>query len=84
MSRRSWVVTAALLGLACAGGTPAREDAQADTVRLKVSVFNDARVPLPVLRAAELRARAVYRERCPREDVLKLYETWRKELDAKK
>jgi hypothetical protein len=32
----------------------------------------------------ELRARVVYRERCPREDVLKLYETWRKELDAKK
>ena len=32
----------------------------------------------------ELRARAVYRERCPREEVLRLYEAWRKELDAKK
>jgi len=62
MSRRSWVLTIAFLGLACARGTPAREDAQADTVRLKVSVFNDARVPQPVLRAAELRARAVFAE----------------------
>jgi hypothetical protein len=32
----------------------------------------------------ELRARAVYRERCSREEVLKLYSAWRKEVDAKK
>ncbi|MDB5310396.1 MAG: hypothetical protein JWO38_4598 [Gemmataceae bacterium] len=29
-----------------------------------------------------LRARAIYRERCPREQVLKEYESWRKELDG--
>jgi hypothetical protein len=31
----------------------------------------------------ELRARAVYRERCTRDDVLKLYAEWQKELAAK-
>lgn len=31
----------------------------------------------------ELRARAVYRERCSRDEVLKLYEAWHKEFEAK-
>jgi len=31
----------------------------------------------------ELRARAIYRERCPREQVLREYDAWRKELGGK-
>lgn len=36
-----------------------------------------------VMKDYGFRARLIYRERCPRADVLKEYEAWRKELDGK-
>ena len=57
MARRIWVVLAALLSLSgsAASGRPKQEP----TIRLAVSVFNDAEVPQSVLQVAQARAETV-------------------------
>jgi hypothetical protein len=62
MARRFWIVSAAILALLFAQRVTAGPDTRPDTIRLKVSVFNDAQVPLSVLRSAESRAQAVFGE----------------------
>jgi hypothetical protein len=61
MGRKFWTVAAALLVCTVAPGAFASPDAP-PMVRLKVSVFNDAVVAQPVLKAAEARAAAVLGE----------------------
>jgi hypothetical protein len=57
MARKIWVVLAALLSLSgsAASGRPKQEP----TIRLAVSVFNDAEVPQSVLQVAQARAETV-------------------------
>lgn len=62
MAHRFWVLGAACVGLFLAHSTPASPNKQSGTIRLKVSVFNDAQVPQIVLREAEQRAHAVFDE----------------------
>ena len=62
MGRGKWVLRIAFMGLLLAQRTYASPDTRPDAIRLKVSVFNDALVPQSVLRAAELRAQAVFAE----------------------
>jgi hypothetical protein len=61
MGREYWAMAVALLVSTFAPAALARPDAP-PTVRLKVSVFNDAMVAQPVLKAAQERAEAVLRE----------------------
>lgn len=60
MARRMWIVSAAAWVLLLAQSAVARPHPRPDTIRLKVSVFNDAQVPQYVLQAAVTRAQAVF------------------------
>ena len=60
MARRFWMVSAATLAFLFAQRVTAGPDTPQDAIRLKVSVFNDAQVPLSVLQSAESRAQAVF------------------------
>jgi hypothetical protein len=60
MARRFWMVSAATLAFLLAQRVAAGPDTRPDAIRLKVSVFNDAQVPLSVLQSAESRAQAVF------------------------
>jgi hypothetical protein len=62
MGRKFWMEGAATvtLLLALSQTASASPDGRQDTIRLKVSVFNDAQVPQSVLRIAEARAHAVF------------------------
>src|SRR5262245_41381590 len=62
MERKSWVAGAVTLALLFAPGGRAARDVRQKTIRLKVSVFNDAQIPPSVLREAELRAQTVFAE----------------------
>ena len=62
MAHKSWVLGAACMGLLFAQSTAAGPEKPSGTIRLKVSVFNDAQVPQFVLREAEERAQAVFDE----------------------
>jgi len=60
MWRKFWMVSAATLALLFPQRAGAAPEARQDTIRLTVSVFNDAQVPPSVLQAAEARVRAVF------------------------
>jgi hypothetical protein len=60
MGRKFWMAAAAALTLLSAEWATAGPDLRQGTIRLKVSVFNDAQVPQSVLQAAEGRAQAVF------------------------
>ena len=62
MGRKFWIVGAVTLALLSAEGAGAVPETRPDTIRLKVSVFNDAQVPPSVLQAAETRAQLVFKE----------------------
>lgn len=61
MGRKFWMVVAAILSGAVTPGADAGPDKR-PMVSLKVSVFNDAAVAQPVLKAAEARAEGVFEE----------------------
>ena len=62
MKREFWTLGAATMLLVFAARAGASPNARQDTIRLRVSVFNDAQVSPSVLQAAELRAEAVFAE----------------------
>lgn len=62
MGSKFWMACAATLMLLFAQKASAGPDTRQDTIRLKVSVFNDAQVPQSVLRTAQARAEEVFGE----------------------
>src|SRR5262245_53903576 len=62
MGRKFWIAGAASIALFFAGRVGAVPGTRQDTIRLRVSVFNDARVPQSVLEAAQIRAQMVFEE----------------------
>jgi len=60
MRRKFWIFAAATLTLLLGQKATAGPKAQLHTIRLTVSVFNDAQVPQSVLDVAETRAQAVF------------------------
>jgi len=59
---RFWTVGVATWVLLFAQGASAGPNPRPDTIRLKVSVFNDAQVPQSVLQTAQARAEKVFEE----------------------
>ncbi len=62
MWRKLCLATAVVLALVAAPNADAGQDTHRETIHLKVSVFNDAQVPLSVLREAEARTQSVLDE----------------------
>jgi hypothetical protein len=62
MGRKFWMASVATWLLFFAQGAGAGPNPRQDTIRLKVSVFNDAQVPQSVFRTAQARAEEVFGE----------------------